>query len=105
MIVEIERRDYSTWDAYVMKTPGALPLHRAGWREVTPRTHGYETHYLMALQQSHAVGLLPLFVVCSRLVVRSATTMPGGFCANSDEVAVKLIVRLYSISRSGKRMM
>ena len=75
------------WDAYVRSAPGGLPTHLSGWRDVLRKTGGYETRYLMARQDGRVVGVLPLFFVRSALVGKSAMTMPGGLCADSDEIA------------------
>jgi CelD/BcsL family acetyltransferase involved in cellulose biosynthesis len=46
------------------------------------------------------VGVLPLFVIRSALVGRTVTTLPGGLCADSPEVAAALLARGTEIARS-----
>jgi FemAB-related protein (PEP-CTERM system-associated) len=87
------------WDTYVRQSPGGLPLHLSGWREVLQKTYSYETAYLLAQQAGRVVGVMPLFLVHSRLVGYLAMTMPGGLCAESDEVAAALINRAGEIAR------
>ena len=87
------------WDAYVRSAPEGLPTHLSGWRDVLRKTGGYETRYLMARQDGRVVGVLPLFFVRSALVGKSAMTMPGGLCADSNEIAVSLIHEGQSIAR------
>jgi FemAB-related protein (PEP-CTERM system-associated) len=79
------------WDAYVRSARDGLPLHLSGWRQVLHKTYGYETRYLMALSGQQIVGVLPLFLVPSRLTGKRAMTMPGGLCADNDAAAVSLI--------------
>ncbi len=79
------------WDAYVQPLPEGLPLHLSGWRDVMRKTYGYETRYLMARSGAQVVGVLPLFLVPSRLTGKRAMTMPGGLCADNEIAALSLI--------------
>ncbi len=81
------------WDEYVCRAPAGLPTHLSAWRDVLARTYGYQTAYLLALEGDRPVGVLPLFLVASRLMGRTATTMPGGLCADSPAVAAQLIAQ------------
>jgi FemAB-related protein (PEP-CTERM system-associated) len=79
------------WDAYVRSAQDGLPLHLSGWRQVMQKTYGYETRYLMARSGQRIVGVLPLFLVPSRLTGKRGMTMPGGLCADNDAVAISLL--------------
>lgn len=98
-ISELIHTDCQSWDAYVTTSANGLPQHLSGWREVLSRTNNYETCYLLARQNGQIVGVLPLFFVRSALTGHSASTMPGGLCADSDEVAAALVKRGRSIAR------
>ena len=89
----------SAWDAYVKQASAGLPLHLSGWREVLQRTYGYKTCYLLARRDEQVVGVMPLFLVCSRLVGYKAMTMPGGLCADSDDIAAALLKQAGEIAR------
>ena len=104
LITELTTDTCSEWDTYVENSAGGLPHHLSGWRNVLTRTHGYETRYLMAYAGGGVVGILPLFIVRSLLVGNAATTMPGGLCADSDEVAAALIARGQEIARQSGAM-
>ncbi len=90
-IVELCDENWAHWDAYVRSSPHGLPQHLAAWREVLTRTYGYKTCYLMAVEGRQVAGVLPLFVVPSRLTGHTVTTLPGGLCAESPEVAGELL--------------
>jgi FemAB-related protein (PEP-CTERM system-associated) len=99
IISELEEEDRPIWDAYVENSAHGLPMHLSGWRDVMRKTYGYETHYLMAAEGEKVVGVLPLFIVLSFLVGNSATTMPGGLCADSERAAAALIARGGELAR------
>jgi FemAB-related protein (PEP-CTERM system-associated) len=101
-IVELTDQDSPAWDGYVQSATGGLPHHLSGWRQVLNETHGYETPYLMARDGERVVGVLPIFLVPSFLVGNTAMTMPGGLCAESEEVAAQLIAGGQDIARQAK---
>lgn len=98
-ITELQEKDRPIWDAYVENSAHGLPMHLSGWRDVMFKTYGYKAHYLMASEGEKVVGVLPLFIVRSFLVGNSATTMPGGLCADSERAAAALIVRGGELAR------
>lgn len=101
-ITELTEELCPAWDSYVKQAAHGLPQHLSGWREVLYKTHGYETPYLVAREGERIVGVLPLFLVRSILVGNTAMTMPGGLCADSNEIALELIARGREIARQAK---
>jgi serine/alanine adding enzyme len=101
-IAELTDKDCPAWDAYVSNAAHGLPHHLSGWCEVLHKTHGYETPYLMARDEQRVVGVLPLFLVRSVLVGNTAMTMPGGLCADTEEVGAGLIARGKQIAQQAK---
>lgn len=91
VIVELSDDSCETWDAYVRSAQDGLPQHLSGWRRVLRNSYGYETKYLMAQAADKVVGVLPLFLLPSRITGKRAMTMPGGVCADNEQVAVSLI--------------
>ena len=91
VIDEITSDTGGEWDAYIHSAQDSLPLHLYGWRHVMQKTYGYETRYLMARSDQQIEGVLPLFLVPSRLTGKRAMTMPGGLCADNSAVAVSLL--------------
>ena len=90
-INELNGRNQTAWDEFVRSSPHGLPTHLSGWQTVMRQTYGYETQFLLAQQAGEVVGVLPLFFVPSRLTGRRAMTMPGGLCAQDENIAAALI--------------
>ena len=90
-ITELNGRNRTAWDDFVYTSPNGLPTHLSGWQTVMHQTYGYETHYLLAEQAGEVVGVLPLFFVPSQLTGRRAMTMPGGLCAQDENIAEALL--------------
>ncbi len=70
----------------------------SGWRDVMSAVYGYKTRFLLAKEQNDIVGVMPLFFIRSLLVGHSATTMPGGLCANDQQVAQALLNEAQAIA-------
>lgn len=90
-VYELDRTRDQAWDAFVRRTPGGLPLHLSGWRDVLADTYGYRTHYLFAQDGEEIRGVLPLFIVPSRLTGRRMMTLPGGLCAADEAAGASLL--------------
>lgn len=77
------------WDAFVETCPEGTFFHKAGWRRVIEQAYGHKTHYLLAEQAGHIVGVLPLGHIRSRLFGNAMISNPfcvyGGVAAASDE--------------------
>ena len=98
-ITELTPAERPAWDSYVQQSPHGLPLHLAGWQDVLRQTHGYETRFLLAREAGQIVGVLPLFLVRSRLLGHTATSMPGGLCADTPAGAQALLSAAQTIAR------
>ncbi len=79
------------WDEYVRSAENGLPLHLSGWRQVMEDTYGYDTRYHMVRDGEQIRGVLPIFLVPSRLTGKRAMTLPGGICADDEETAGLLL--------------
>jgi FemAB-related protein (PEP-CTERM system-associated) len=77
------------WDAYVISHPRATFYHRARWREVISNATGHKSEYRLALEGDRVAGVLPLFVLSTRLFGKMAVSLPflnaGGIVADSPE--------------------
>lgn len=88
----------AAWDAYVHTAADGLPLQLSGWAKVLARTYGYENLFLLARRGQQVAGVLPLFVVPSRLTGRRAMTLPGGLCAADEQVATALLAQGWELA-------
>lgn len=77
------------WEQYVAQSP---TLHHAflwEWREVIRAVFRHTPHYLLAEERGRVCGVLPLFLIESRLFGRALLSMPylngGGIAADSAE--------------------
>lgn len=84
-----------SWDTYIKRAPTANVCHQFLWRPVISRAYGHQPLYLMARSNGCVRGVLPLFLVKSRLFGKTLTSMPfldyGGVCAD-DEAAAHLLL-------------
>lgn len=90
-VVEIRDKDESAWDEYVRSCEAATPFHLFGWKRVMESTYGYPAHYLVAKHGGRIEGVLPLFVVRSRLVGDYLTTLPRGLYTAQAQAARMLL--------------
>lgn len=98
-VTELTEDNRTTWDTYVRQAAYGLPQHLSGWRDVLQQTYDYETHYLLAHEADRVVGVIPLYLIRSFITGTKATTMPGGLCADTVEVAQTLIGHAGRIAR------
>lgn len=89
---ELCPEEWGKWDAYVRQAPGGLPQHLAAWQTVLRKSYGYQTHYLLAEDaQGTIAGVLPLFVLSGPLFGTALSSLPGGLCADDEEIAAALV--------------
>lgn len=95
---ELDQVGSGAWDDFVRRVPGGMPSHLSGWRKVLQKTYGYQTRYITAQNDDGILGVLPLFIVPSRLTGKRMMTMPGGLCATNIEAATELLNRAQQIA-------
>ncbi len=88
--------DVPTWDAFVKAHPFGSPFHLTAWQRMIQTTFPHQPYHLVARDSSGAVaGVLPLFLVRSRLFGRMLTSTPqaayGGILADSESVSTALL--------------
>ena len=98
-VQELCEANRAAWDAFVRRTPGGLPQHLSGWRDVLATTYGYQTHFLMVREGERVRGVMPLFAVPSRLTGKRLMTMPGGLCTVDDAAALPLLDRAGELAK------
>jgi len=83
------------WERFVASSPETTLAHELGWRNVVERAYHHTPVYLMAQQQGILCGLLPLFLIKSRIFGRMLATAPylsfGGLLADNAATARALI--------------
>jgi FemAB-related protein (PEP-CTERM system-associated) len=95
--------DPAVWDGYVEATPNASNYHRWVWRRVIEATYGHQPYYLMASEHGVPHGILPLFLIRSRLFGSCLASMPffsyGGVLTGSPEAREKMLAHAVKLCR------
>ena len=81
--------DSPSWDAFVKAHPHGTPFHLVSWQNTILNTFGHLPQHIVARDEKGAVvGVLPLFLVRSRLFGRMLVSTPqaayGGILSNSE---------------------
>ncbi len=94
MIVELCRKQ-GAWDAFVNAMPDASNYHRWSWRNAIEDTFRHQSFYLAAAENGVIQGVLPLFLINSRMFGRFLVSVPffsyGGVLARYDEARDALL--------------
>jgi FemAB-related protein (PEP-CTERM system-associated) len=94
-ISELHRNDEKAWDEYVYRHPDSTFYHQIGWRNVVEKTYGHKSIYLVAKEDSKIKGILPLFLMKSRLFGTKLVSVPfgpyGGSCVDDKMTEHQLI--------------
>lgn len=89
-ISKLKKSDEKEWDRYVMKSEDSTFYHQIGWKNVVEKTYGHKPIYLIAREDGEIKGILPLFLMKSRLFGKKLVSVPfapyGGVCADNDKV-------------------
>ncbi len=89
------------WDEYVINHGDATFYHQSGWRRVIEKTFAHKAYYLAALDMEEVRGVLPLFLIRSRLFGKYLVSLPfadyGGICADSVEIGQGLLDKAIEI--------
>lgn len=98
-----EDANFKEWDDYIHSHPEGCVFQTSAWRRVVESTYGHQPFYLMAKQGSEICGVLPLFLINSRLFGRFMATSPyassGAICADNDETAHALAEKAIELAR------
>lgn len=80
----------AAWDHYVANHADGTIFHTLGWRDAVASCFPHEDVYLVAEREGHAIGVLPMFLLNSRLAGRILVSVPygvgGGVIADDEEV-------------------
>lgn len=113
-IHQIGPTDTEAWDSYVKSHPDSNLYHLSGWRNVTEKTYGHNTYYLMATDStkqsggdtSKVVGVLPLAHLKHFLFGNNIVSIPffdmGGILADNSEIEMALLDESIKLGRKLK---
>ncbi len=96
-VIELEEKDKKIWDYYVYRSIDSSLFQLYGWRKIMEEIFGCKTHYLSCEGGGNVKGILPLYVVKSWIVGNSISSMPGGICADNEEIAKLLFQKAKEI--------
>ena len=95
--------DQKEWDRYIDNHPEGCVFQTSEWRDVVYLTYGHQPFYLVAKRDGEICGVLPLFLVDSRLFGRVLATSlyasSGAVCADDEESSRALVRRAIELSR------
>jgi len=90
-----EESDSSQWELYVKNNTLSSNGHLLGWKKALEDTYPVESHYLIAKQDDHIVGSLPLIRVKGKYISNELTSLPyisySGLLGDNTEIKLKLI--------------
>jgi len=102
-VFELKRKNEKEWDDYVKKHPESTFFHQIGWRNIISKTYRHKPIYLMAKEKGDVKGVLPLFLIKSKLFGTKLVSIPfapyGGVCANDSLTEVALIERARELTK------
>ena len=82
--------DISSWNSYVLSAEMGTFFHLAEWREIFSQAFGFKPHFLLAEQDGHIVGVLPMVhqqsLLFGNALVSSPFLVEGGPLANDADV-------------------
>ena len=91
------------WEKYVNSSPVTVFSHHIGWKYVVEETYGHKAVYLMAYRLGQVAGVLPLFLVRSKLFGRFLVSSPyltfGGIACEDETVSAALVDGAIRIGR------
>lgn len=92
------------WNNYVSTSNETTIAHHLGWKCVVEDTFDHRPFYLMAYRQKRIVGLVPLFLVDSKIFGRFLVSSPfltfGGIACEDEDVAQALLAKAAEIGRN-----
>ena len=93
-ICALDENKYEKWDEYVKQHPNGTFFHLSGWEIVISRSFGHNTKYLMAVENSRIVGVLPLGHINSTFFGNALVSTPfcvyGGAIADNEVIKTQL---------------
>lgn len=105
-IRNMEERDASRWDAFVLSHPDGTFFHRIGWQTIFRDIFRLDPHYLLAERGTEIVGVLPLVLQRSLLFGTALLSLPfcveGGPLSAGSEVDAALTAAAIALQQEVK---
>ncbi|WP_406661218.1 FemAB family XrtA/PEP-CTERM system-associated protein [Methanolobus sp. ZRKC3] len=83
------------WAEYILNHKNSTFFHQIGWKNIVENTYGYKPCNLSIWDEGKLKGVLPLFLIESKLFGKKLVSQPftsyGGVCADSDFYTGKLL--------------
>ena len=93
-VVTLAADRVAEWNQYVLAHPDGTLFHTLSWRDAVKDAFGHEDAYWVAMRGGRIVGVLPAFLVASRLAGRLLISVPyavgGGIIADDEVTALQL---------------
>ena len=91
------------WNEYVQKNALSTFCHLYGWKKIIEKVFGYKSYYLVAKNNNDVAGILPLFLVKSKVFGSYLVSMPfmdyGGILGDNQEVSDNLLTEARRIGK------
>ncbi|MDH3972743.1 MAG: FemAB family PEP-CTERM system-associated protein [Deltaproteobacteria bacterium] len=95
--------DRHEWDAYIGNYEGSSPYHLFGWGLAVKEAYRHELYYLMAEEDGHIVGLLPLVYMKPPLLKGELVSLPfcdqAGILAEDEAVRAALTAEAFALAK------
>jgi FemAB-related protein (PEP-CTERM system-associated) len=102
-VVLLSEDRLTQWERYLQTSPLATFAHELGWRNVVEKTYQHTPYYFMAIEGHSVEGLLPLFLIRSRIFGKFFATAPylsyGGLLAKDLTIASALVDAAWQLAQ------
>ncbi len=101
---KLSSQDWQTWDSYVSNHPHGSVFHLSSWQNLIQSSFAHLPFHLIAKNQTgDIVGLLPLFLVRSRIFGRMLISTPqaayGGILADSEAISDGILTKAKALAQ------
>ncbi len=101
---KLSSQDWQTWDSYVSNHPHGSVFHLSSWQNLIQFSFAHLPFHLIAKNQTgDIVGLLPLFLVRSRIFGRMLISTPqaayGGILADSEAISDGILTKAKALAQ------
>lgn len=98
-----QERDQQAWDEYVRQHPQGLAYHQFAWKKAINKAYGFDACYLLAEEQGHVRGILPLILFSAPFFKKQYISLPfcdvGGVLADTSFVSDELVKQAAALAR------